>query len=209
MAKGRKSKRKSTSAKSSTSAKAAPPALGAFLRRLRRRRAVAAIVAVCVLAALVLADRHGWLLNEGGELAAYDGRWFEVARVIDGDTLDVAAPDGRSPVTRVRLWGIDTPELADRREGRAAEPLAEEAAALARDLCAGRRVRLHLESHRLRGRYGRVLAYVELPDGARLNERLLEAGLAAADDRWPHRHVERYELLEQQARFEKLGLWAK
>lgn len=185
------------------------PALGLYLRRLRRRRALFVFVAVLLLAALVLADRQGWLLNEGGDLAKYDGRWFEVARVIDGDTLDVAAPDGRSPVTRVRLWGVDTPELADRREGRAAEPLAEEAAAFAREYCTGQRVRLHLESHRPRGRYGRVLAYVELPDGTRLNELLLTHGLATADNRWPHRHAERYDLLEQQARFEKVGLWGE
>ena len=161
--------------------------------------------------ALAVADRR-WLYR-GGALGRYDGRTFQVIRVIDGDTLDVDVPDAHAPrgpsaTTRVRLWGIDTPEVAKPDFNEPGEPFADAAADFTRNLCAGRHVTLHLESHRLRGRFGRVLAFVTLSDGTMLNERLLAAGLATADDRFSHRHFDRFALIEQQARHEKLGLWA-
>jgi micrococcal nuclease len=38
----------------------------------------------------------------------------DVARVVDGDTVDVLFDDGK--IERLRLIGIDTPELVDRRK---------------------------------------------------------------------------------------------
>lgn len=158
-----------------------------------------------MLAILFMADRRGMLLYGGADGTRYDRRVFRVAAVIDGDTLDLAVPDGRSATTRVRLWGIDTPELA--RDGRPAQPGAEAARRRADELAFDQSVTIHLQAHRLRGGYGRLLAYVVLPDGTVLNERLLSEGLARADDRWPHREVERYDRLEEQARREGRGLW--
>jgi endonuclease YncB( thermonuclease family) len=187
----------------------APPlTVAAFLRRRKRRAWWIATVIVAVTAAAFLADRHGLLLHAGDDLARYDGRWFAVARVVDGDTIHVAAPDGRFSTTRVRLWGIDAPELGRADLGRPAEPLAEQAAARVAELTGAGRVRLHLEPHSTRDRFGRLLAYVELPDGVILNEVLLLEGLALAVDAWPHRDVERYALLEEQARKSRVGRWA-
>lgn len=163
------------------------------------------VVAALVLGALIVADRAGWGFYQGSDLSRYDGRTFRVAGVIDGDTLDLAVGDGGRVTTRVRLWGLNTPERA--RGERAAQPWAEEAAERARELAHGHTVTVSLEPHRLRGRYGRLLAYVTLPDGTVLNERLLAEGLAQADDRWPHRDQGRYAQLEAQARFEGRGLW--
>lgn len=160
-----------------------------------------------LLIALMIADRQGLLLYQGDDMARYDGKSFRVSRVIDGDTLVIAAPDGEARVTRVRLWGIDTPEMA--RESRPAEHGAEAARRFAERMVDGRVVRLELEPHRVRGNYGRVLAFVYGPAGRMLNEALLEAGLAEADDRWSHRHVERFELLEVQARQDARGLWGE
>lgn len=179
----------------------------AFVRHRRRvRRTVAASVTI-VLALLIVLDRQGWLLVSRDDLAAYHGQSFRVVRVIDGDTLDVAAPDGASPTTRVRLWGVDTPEVAKPELGVAAEPGAEAATQFTTQLARDAVVTLELEPHRLRGRYGRLLAYVRLPDGTMLNEQLLLAGLARADDRWPHQFAERFAMLELQARRERVGLW--
>jgi len=52
-------------------------------------------------------------------------------------------------------------------------------------------------------------AHVILDDGTTLNERLLAAGLARADDRFSHQWDERYLLIEDQARKEKVGMWAR
>ncbi|MEE9211482.1 MAG: thermonuclease family protein [Phycisphaeraceae bacterium] len=171
------------------------------------RRIVVVIVAVIALSALSWADHHGWLLYQGSDWRRYDGQSFVVTRVIDGDTIEVDAPDGGRATTRVRLWGIDTPEKADPRAGRSAEPFADAATEFTRQQCEQKTVRLMLESHRMRGRFNRIVAYVELPDGLLLNERLLAAGLARADDRFDHRMLERFNLIAVQAKRDKVGLW--
>jgi len=178
-----------------------------FLRgRGRRRWAYSAVVLVAALL-LMLADRSGLLVEARDDLARYDGRWFTVLRVVDGDTLEVDAPDGGEAFTRVRLWGVDTPEAARRDPPRSAEPFAQEATDLTRELAQSRRVRLVLEPHRLRGDYGRLLAFVELADGTLLNESLISAGLSRADDRWSHRYVQRFADVEREAKAAKRGLW--
>ncbi|MEX0745712.1 MAG: thermonuclease family protein [Phycisphaeraceae bacterium] len=181
-----------------------------FVRTRRRRRQAIAAAVVLLLGVLVLVDRAGLGLYQGDDVARYDGQRFRVAYVVDGDTLDVAAPDGDRATTRVRLWGIDTPESAWPERGRPEpEPFASESSDFARDLVDGQWVTLELESHRVRGGYGRLLAYVTLDDDTSLNERMLEAGLAEADDRWSHRHVEHYDRLEREARAAGRGMWAQ
>ncbi|MEM8781283.1 MAG: thermonuclease family protein [Planctomycetota bacterium] len=201
------------------------PNVDALLRRKRRRFASRLTAVLVALIVLVLVDRGGFLLSGRGDLGRYDGGTFLVTRVIDGDTFDVAAPDFTRaqredlavppPTTRVRVWGVDTPELARPTDPRRpdiqptpAEPFADEAAALATRWLTGQAVTLRLERTRPRGRFGRLVAHVELPDGGLLAERLILAGLARADDRWPHRHAERFALLEQQARRDRVGLWS-
>lgn len=167
------------------------------------------ILVMIALAGLSAADHAGWLLYQGGDMTRYDGVQVRVVHVVDGDTLFVDLPDGREPFTRIRLWGMDTPETARRDAARPAEPLADEATAMTRELIGDNPVTLQLESHRARGHFGRVLAYVYLPDGRMLNEQLLLAGLAKADDRWPHQHLDRFALMQEQARKNHVGLWAK
>lgn len=160
------------------------------------------------LAALVLLDRGGLLSREGGDLRRYHEKSFTVVRVLDGDTLDVDIRDGDYPQTRIRLWGVDCPEMHyDDRGQSHPEPWALEATALTRQSLEGRRVRLHLEPHSTRDRHGRLLAYVELEDGGVVNERLLLAGLARADSRFPHRRLRDYQTLQEQAQVRRVGLW--
>ncbi len=173
-----------------------------------RRRTLRIGAAVVALAVLVVADRAGWLLYDGGDWVRYEGASFTVVRVVDGDTLQIAVPDADQPVTRVRLWGVDAPELARPDRGRQAQPFANRSAERVGQLCDDKVVRLYLESHKTRGKYGRLLAYVELPDGTLLNERLLIEGLARADGRFSHRWVQRFAMLETQARHDRVGIWS-
>lgn len=161
------------------------------------------------LIALSLLDHGGWLLYAGDTMSRFDGRSATVVHVIDGDTLIVDIPDRGEATARIRLWGIDTPELAKPKRGQPAEPFAKQARDRARELAEGKTVTLELESHRTRGDYGRVLAYVRLPSGKRLAEQLLKEGLARFDDRFHHRHYRRYRVLEEQARTRNNGLWAE
>jgi micrococcal nuclease len=177
----------------------------------RRRRGGWSLIIAIVIALLILADRNGWLLTRAdSDLPAYHGRWAKVERIIDGDTIDIALPDSlndNASTTRVRLWGIDCPEMAhfDQIE----EPWARQASEFATGLVAGHEVMLMLEPQRERDSYGRVLAHVEMRDGRSLNEALLEAGFARADDRWPHARLTRYAQVELAARRAKTGVWSE
>jgi micrococcal nuclease len=99
-----------------------------------------------------------------------------VTEVIDGDTIAVRAQVwlGQIVETRVRLLGVDTPEL---RAACAGERLQAEAARdFVRHATAGGTVRLRDLSFDKYG--GRVLARVELPGGRDLAEALFGADLA-------------------------------
>jgi micrococcal nuclease len=120
--------------------------------------------------------------------------------VIDGDTVVLA--DGR----HVRLIGVNAPERAH--DGRPAEPLADEAAAMLKGLVEGRSVGLAYEAQRL-DRHGRTLAHLRTPDGGDVQRRLLEAGLAVAVAVSPNlAHLDEYLRAERHARGQGAGLWS-
>jgi len=117
-----------------------------------------------------------------------------VERVADGDTF--YCRDGR----KVRLIGIDTPELAQGADGRLARD------ALRRLLPAGRAVRLELDAAP-RDRYGRVLAHVWAGDRL-VNEAMVRGGWAMLYTVPPNvRYVRRLETAQQEARAARAGLW--
>lgn len=139
--------------------------------------------------------------------ARYHGKAFEVAFVVDGDTLDLGVADGGSPTTRVRLLGIDGPEVRD--EENHPVHFAQEGTQFVRQRALNRRVTVYLEEDgRTRGYYGRLLAYLELPDGTMLNDTLVSEGYAYADLRFKHSYYHRYSQLESSARALGKGLWA-
>jgi endonuclease YncB( thermonuclease family) len=95
-----------------------------------------------------------------------------VVRVVDGDTVVVRLGDGRS--ARVRLIGVDTPEVHDadklRREAENAgrdvatiRALGRRATAFTRQHLAGRRIEMERDVTVL-DQYGRTLAYLWLGD---------------------------------------------
>jgi len=129
-----------------------------------------------------------------------------VTRVRDGDTVDVRIDDRTE---RVRLLGVDTPERAH--DGRAAEPLWDDATDFVERALssAGNRVRLVADPLADdRDRYGRLLRYVELPDGSTLNETLIRRGLGVAMTRWPYRRADAFVEAEIEARAAARGVWS-
>lgn len=96
-----------------------------------------------------------------------------VTRVTDGDTIVVNGG------TKVRLIGVDTPEVAI--FGRAPQCYGENASNYTKAILQpGMRVRLEYDNNRT-DRYGRTLAYVyRLSDGLNVQVALLQQGLAAA-----------------------------
>jgi micrococcal nuclease len=125
-----------------------------------------------------------------------------VVRVIDGDTIDVA------PWGRVRLLGINAPELHGARQTRC---FGERSARRVRELLApGSDVFLELDAEE-RDKYGRLLAYVYLPDGqTMLNEILVANGFAMAMTVAPNvRYTRRFLDQQERARATAAGLWGE
>jgi micrococcal nuclease len=140
----------------------------------------------------------------------YHDRTFKVVKVLDGDTFDVAAADPKAnkpqAYTRIRLWGIDTPEIAHGKT-KPAMYFGYEAAEFARKQLIGKEVRLELVRGDTRGYYGRLLAYAWLPDGSMYNENAIREGFAYADHRYKHPRKQAFIDLEAEARQKLKGLW--
>jgi micrococcal nuclease len=184
----------------------------------RRMRNVVAVIIMLTAATLCFLD-HSCInrlatkpllstqQQDSSDISKYHGRQFTVIKVIDGDTIDIDIPDGNYNHTRIRLWGIDTPETKDPRTG----PMyfGKEASDFATKIALGKQVTIYLEKEKnSRDKYHRLLAYIQLPDGTFLNEVLLSEGYAYADLRFKHGLYNKYKQLESVARSQKKGLWA-
>lgn len=138
------------------------------------------------------------------DFTCYHDHTFRVTHVVDGDTVHVDAPDGDKHETIIRLWGVDTPEMHG---VEVPEYYGPEAFRFVRGVVLEQAVRLELVPGKTRDRYGRLLAYVYLPDGSMLNEQLIEQGYAYADTRFPHPFKAKFVKLEKRARQDRIGLW--
>lgn len=183
------------------------------LSMTQRRRLIGGS-ALAALVALSLLDHAGAFGYRAGDRSRYHGTEAQVIRVVDGDTLDVDIQDGNRPTTRVRLRGVDCPEIAHG-PGEEDAHFGREAFDFVRNSAAGRRVQLYLDPHRAnRDRYGRLLAYVHFLDaasaspGEMLNEMLIARGLAYADRRSDHVFSLQFAQRETIARRRGVGLWA-
>lgn len=129
---------------------------------------------------------------------------YPVMRVVDGDTIDVEK-DGAK--VRVRFIGINAPESVDPR--RPVQCFGIEASNEMKRALEGRSVRLEQDSSQdAYDKYGRLLAYVYLPDGTNVNEHMIAAGYAHEYTyRLPYRHQKEFKAAEKNAREAGLGLW--
>lgn len=102
----------------------------------------------------------------------------QVTRVIDGDTIEVRALIwlGQEIIVRVRLAGVDAPELTAACD--AARVAAEDARAFVVAQVDGARIvltKIHGDKY-----FGRVIGRVQTPKGEDLSSLLLDAGHAVA-----------------------------
>ncbi len=133
-----------------------------------------------------------------------DCEWFDLERVVDGDTLIVQDEKDR---IRVRMIGIDTPE--SKRKGTAIQPFAIEA---------GRKLKLLLEDETRvcliedevgdkYDVYGRKLAYVFTQEGQDLNAEMIKSGLARGYFGFPFERKSEFREYENKAKEAELGVW--
>jgi len=149
----------------------------------------------------------GLLLTGAASAASLSGR---VEQVYDGDTLVV------SGVGEVRLLGIDAPEREAserdayyRRRGISEQTLRQTALSARRYVLqqAGTRIVTLATERAERDRYGRLLAYVYLPDGRMLNRQLLAEGLAAVYRRFDFSLKQEFLAEEATAQRRGVGMW--
>ncbi len=138
--------------------------------------------------------------------------FFYVSRVVDGDTLKLS--DGQ----RVRLIGVDTPELhygykllrdakKSHKDIDVIQGFGRKAADFTKNLVEDRKVRLEydVEKH---DRYRRLLAYVYLEDGTFVNAKIIEEGYGHIMTIPPNvRYASKFLQLEREARKNNKGLW--
>jgi endonuclease YncB( thermonuclease family) len=119
-----------------------------------------------------------------------------VQTVVDGDTLGCA--DGR----QIRLLLIDAPEMTQGGFGALAKQTLEQLSPAGTPLA----VELDVQPQ---DPYGRLLAYLTLPDSRIVNEELLRRGVAVVSVYPPNvLHVDRFRWVEDAAQQAKAGLWA-
>jgi micrococcal nuclease len=130
-----------------------------------------------------------------------------VTRVVDGDTIvvsgiDVGGIDHQTGGHRVRLIGIDTPEIHG-----SVQCFGEAASKFTHDTLDGKNVRVAFDINPL-DRFGRALLYVWQDDGSFFNARLVGEGYAYQLTIPPDvRYTDLFGDLVTQARDANRGLW--
>jgi len=124
--------------------------------------------------------------------------------VVDGDTLSVRTGDSD---IKIRLIGVDTPELVDPRTP--VQCFAQEASDFTKSALTGQLVYLEDDpSQDSTDRYGRRLAYVWTLDGRLINLDLIAEGYANEYTySTPYRYQRRFQDAETAAAEQDRGLW--
>lgn len=126
-------------------------------------------------------SEHPWSYEDAREAGLVRG-WG--LRAVDGDTVDLIVDPGfrLRPKIRVRLRGVDTPEIYGVAQGSTEYEAGKRAQRRVADLVEGRPVLVH--SGKDTGKYGRWIStvYVEIGEestGRDLSSLLIDEGLAA------------------------------
>lgn len=136
-----------------------------------------------------------------------DGSKHKVLDVIDGDTVRIETVQGN---LKVRIIGIDTPETVH--PSKPIEFGGPEASNRAKELLKGQTVVIYYDpdpKHGKWGKYNRLLAYLELPDGRDFGLTMIREGFARAYPKYPFSRQKAYLQAEQIAQQNKVGIWAE
>ena len=164
-----------------------------------RSRALAPWIVVAALILFFVLGRGHDAGESGGapQLAGAPGA--RVQRVVDGDTVRLVG------LGSVRLIGINTPEVYGHVQCFGPEASAFAKSVLRRGLAVHYRV-----GTEPRDRYGRLLAYLWLPDGRLFNEMLAARGYAEPLTIPPNDQLApRFAAAAERARGAHAGMWAR
>lgn len=149
-----------------------------------------------------LTDKTELSQDPNAEISVDD---YEVVKVVDGDTIDVLIGEQK---VRIRLIGVDTPETVDPRKP--VQCFGKEASKYTEGAVGGKKVKLEKDSSQGESdRYGRLLAYVYMPDGQMLNRKLIVDGYAHEYTyNIPYKYQKDFKDLQNFAERQGRGLWA-
>ena len=143
-----------------------------------------------------------YLAHERFSLSRQDAgeNFVTVISVSDGDTVSVILDKRRE---KVRLIGIDAPELGQRPWGARAKKYLETLLA-----SSGWKVEPEFDVEK-RDKYGRVLAYLRTTDGKMINLSMVKEGYAILFTVPPNvRHTGELQAAQREAREKHLGVWS-
>ncbi|MFC6153070.1 thermonuclease family protein [Nocardioides yefusunii] len=169
---------------------------------VQRRGLVARLVTTLALASSLLAVPMSQTSAQAAPTVRHTGK---VVKIVDGDTIDVRLSSGK--VKRIRILGVDTPEVHGRTEcyGKKAS------AATKRLIPVGTKVRLTSDSTQDRtDQYGRWLRHVHRSkDNTDVSRWLLKKGYARTFIWWdnPLKKAKTYRAAEASAKKARRGLW--
>lgn len=124
-----------------------------------------------------------------------------VVAVHDGDTVSVIFNKRHE---KVRLIGIDAPEIGQKPWGEKAKEYLE---ALLKS--SGWKVKLEFDVDK-RDKYGRILAYLRTSDGKLINLLMVESGHAMLFTFPPNvKYVDELRAAQREARGRRLGIWSE
>ncbi|MDI6801218.1 MAG: thermonuclease family protein [Thermodesulfovibrionales bacterium] len=127
-----------------------------------------------------------------------------VTKVHDGNTVSIRISRLSLKTERVRLIGMDAPELGQEPWGRRAKRHLKKLISDSDWI-----VRIELDINE-RDKYGRLLAYLWTDDKKLINERMIEDGYAVLYTIPPNvKHVERLIAAQKKAQTRKTGIWGK
>lgn len=129
----------------------------------------------------------------------------QVVRVVDGDTIEVLVANKRE---KVRVIGIDTPEVVDPR--RPVQCFGKEASSYAKKILSNQTVFLESDSTQAdKDKYGRLLRYVWLENATLdFGQEMIAKGYAHEYTyQLPYKYQTEYKQVEKNAREARYGLW--
>ncbi len=134
-----------------------------------------------------------------------NSNYYRVIKVIDGDTIDVKIGE---KIKRVRIIGINTPEIVDPRK--TVECFGKEASKKAKEILLDKNVTLQNDLTQPDfDKYDRLLRYVFLEDGTDYGLQMIKEGYAYEYTyKIPYQKQSEYKQAQKQAQIEKKGLWA-
>jgi len=161
------------------------------------------IVAIAVGGVMVWAGKNA--TTQKTSAVNTSGEGHRIIKVVDGDTAEI---DIKGQKRTVRFIGMDTPEVVDPRK--IVQCFGREASNKGHELLEGKTVQLEYDPVvGEQDKYGRLLAYIILPDGSIYNQRMIAEGYAHeyTYQSQVYKYQTQFKAAEVSARTSQLGLW--